>query len=85
MSGINTLKIFVGIDGFWVLCEKFPDDERHGGLNELLDDFILDNVKVEESMGFYAASFEVEQKPGGWRGSEYDEAELVMTKLERNK
>jgi len=34
---MKPLKIYVGLYDRYVLCEKFPDDEDHAGLHEMLD------------------------------------------------
>ncbi|HLD91682.1 MAG TPA: hypothetical protein VI911_11845 [Patescibacteria group bacterium] len=77
---MKKLKVFVGIDGRWVLCEKFPDDEEHGGLEEMLTDLISECIEVEEKMGFYLMSF----KMAYWDNPE-DGGYLDIDKLEKNK
>lgn len=52
-----SLKVFVGVDGRWVLCEKFPDDEIHVGLHDYLDVLVKENIELEESIGFYNMNF----------------------------
>lgn len=34
---MKSLKIYVGLNNRYVLCEKFPDDQDHAGLHEMLD------------------------------------------------
>jgi hypothetical protein len=59
---MNKLKAYVGIDNRFVMCEKFPDDEDHVGLNEMLLQWIdydthLSDVPMEP--GFYLLTFEI--------------------------
>ena len=56
------LKAYVGIDNRFVMCEKFPDDEDHAGLNDMLMEWIdydthLSDVPMEP--GFYLLTFEI--------------------------
>jgi hypothetical protein len=59
---MKQLKAYVGIDNRFVMCEKFPDDEDHGGLNEMLMSWIdydthLSDVPLEP--GFYLLTFTI--------------------------
>lgn len=51
------LQIAVGIHGRIVVLEKFPDDEKHAGLNEMLDE--LDEWYTDEPPGIYVATIEI--------------------------
>lgn len=64
---MNKLKAYVGLDNRFVLCEKFPDDEEHAGLHDMLQDWIdYDTVLTDEPMkqGFYMLEFELEDNFG---------------------
>ena len=54
------LKIFIGIEGRWVLCEAFPDDEEHAGLSDLLADFLNEDDVFEDQLGFYLMHLVIE-------------------------
>jgi len=57
---MKKLKVFVGLNGRWVLCEKFPKDEEYEGLHDALEDLINENIELEEKMGFYLMSFSID-------------------------
>lgn len=60
---MNKLKAYVGVDNRFVLCEKFPDDEEHAGLHDMLQDWVdYDTVLMDEPMeqGFYMLEFEID-------------------------
>lgn len=40
---MSPLKIYVGMDNKFVLCEKFPNDEQHAGLHDMLDFLYFDD------------------------------------------
>ena len=61
---MNKLKAYVGLDNRFVMCEKFPDDEEHGGLHELLDEWLGYDDVIQDApleQGFYLLEFEFEQ------------------------
>lgn len=67
---MKKLRAYVGLDNRFVMCEKFPDDEDHAGLHDLLEDFVnYDTMLVEEPLeqGFYLLEFEIEQSRS-WDG-----------------
>lgn len=60
---MNKLKAYVGLDNKFVLCERFPDDEEHAGLHDILQDFLdYDDVLVDTPLkqGFYELEFEID-------------------------
>jgi hypothetical protein len=59
---MNPLKIYIDVYGRVGLCEKFPDDEKHYGLNELLSELIEEDLRYcdEFEPGFYMAHFALE-------------------------
>lgn len=62
---MNRLKCYVGLDNKFVLCQKFPDDEDHAGLHDMLQDFLdYDDVIADTPMeqGFYELEFEIDCK-----------------------
>ena len=62
---MNKLKVYVGLDNRFVMCEKFPDDEDHAGLHDMLQDWIdYDTVFTDEPLkqGFYILEFEIDCK-----------------------
>lgn len=71
---MKRLKCFVNTEGRFVMCEKFPEDEEHAGLNNMLDDFVDQDVylldvgkyfkehKKPFKMGIYEISFEIEDE-----------------------
>lgn len=77
---MNKLKVFVGLDGHWVLLEKFPNDMEHAGLHEMLDDLVLSHIEVVESPGLYLMSFYVE--PSSYFDPQLDDSTLEIDKLE---
>ena len=93
------LKIFIGLNNRFVLCEKFPDDEQHAGLHEMLE-FIFEDgntidFKYDEKLkqdipyiyepGFYNAYFSVEVNNYWHPESCGDDAYLIINKVERIK
>jgi len=83
---MKPLKIFVGLDNRFVLCEKFPNDEEHEGLHEMLDDLMeglgaeLLSPKLGEDyrIGYYTAYFSL-----NYMGSYYeDEPYLEIDQVE---
>lgn len=57
---MKKLKCYVGLDNSFVMCEKFPDDEEHAGLNDMLKEFIEDDVYIQDKpleQGFYNIEF----------------------------
>jgi hypothetical protein len=77
------LKAFVGLDNKFVLCEKFPDDQAHGGLDEMLQEFLDsdDNVLVSDAgleIGLYELEFVIEDDISWNPESSYPDAHLVL-------
>jgi hypothetical protein len=61
---MNKLKCYVGLNSKFVMLEKFPNDEYHAGLNDMLEDFIgWDDILTDNPIpiGMYELEFEVEQ------------------------
>jgi len=59
------IKIFIDVYGRIGVAEKFPNDEQHAGLQELLDELVYDDFhdchyKTFKS-GFYIAEMELDQ------------------------
>lgn len=66
---MKKLKVAVGIHGYVVLLEKFPNDQEHAYLNEELRNIESDCI-FDETPGIYLAEFE----KTGWQNyeGEYD-------------
>jgi len=83
---MKPLKCYVGLNGKFVMCENFPNDEDHQGLHEMLEEFIgyddyLQNEPLEQ--GFYLIDFKIEDNyPIGHPDAEY-ETYLVAEKITR--
>lgn len=54
-------KIAVGITGRIVVLEKFPDDEKHAGLEEMLEELENDS-ESNEPPGVYMATMSITDK-----------------------
>lgn len=52
---MKPLKIAIGYDGRATFLEKFPDDEDHGHLHDLLEDAQSDLYGFSEKAGIYLA------------------------------
>jgi hypothetical protein len=76
---VKKLKVAVGIYGTLVFLEKFPDDEEHYGLQEMLDCCYFE-FEAEEPPGVYLATMAIESRYNAFQG-EHD-AELYIDKLE---
>lgn len=77
------LKAFVGLDNRFVLCEKFPDDEAHAGLHEMLQEFLEDDNNVLFSdipleRGLYEFQFVLEDNVSWHPESSYPDVQLVL-------
>lgn len=59
---MKPLLMFMGIDNKYVMCEKFPNDEEHAGLEEMWDEFIYEPYELDKNypVGFYYAHIDVE-------------------------
>lgn len=80
---MNKLKAYVGLDNRFVMYEKFPDDEDHAGLHDMLQDWIdYDIVLMDEPMkqGFYMLEFEIERKH--YTDPQEEDAFLVLKNAE---
>lgn len=69
-------KIAIGVTGKVVLLEKFPDDETHSFMNDLIDDFEK-NTDSLETPGVYLAQFGLENI--GSKDPTEDDVYLVIT------
>ena len=76
---MKKLKVAVGVYGDVVFLEKFPDDEEHGGLNDMLLDCHREFDAVE-GPGVYMATMGMTSTGPDWTG-DYD-AYLDILKLE---
>lgn len=79
------LKAYVGIDNRFVMCEKFPDDEDHAGLNDMLMEWIdydthLSDVPMEP--GFYLLTFEIASQEYHNFDRDMSDAYLELSKAE---
>lgn len=76
---MKKLKVAVGINGKFVFLEKFPDDEEHYGLKEMLDDLEYEG-DLTDPPGVYMATMAMESS---FNAMENDhDAYLVIDKLE---
>lgn len=55
---MKKLKIAVGVRGNCVLLERFPDDEEHYGLQDMLEEFET-NCTFDDPPGVYLAEFDL--------------------------
>ena len=82
---MKPLKCFVGLDNRFVMCEKFPDDEEHAGLDDLLNEFIDADIYLSDKpleQGFYNIEFGFDQVAvGAFRDSV--EEYLVAKKISK--
>lgn len=63
---MNKLKCYVGLDNRFAMCEKFPNDEEHAGLNKMLEEFLDYDVYIQDKpldQGFYNIEFDIEEIP----------------------
>ena len=80
---MNKIKAYVGLDNRFVLCEKFPDDEEHGGLHDMLQDWIDYDTVIADTpvnQGFYMLEFEVDYV--NYTDPTEQDAVLVLKKYE---
>jgi len=79
---MKRLKIYVGLRGRFVLCEEFPDDEKHCGLNEMLKEMIDEDPYISGTVatGFYWATIEMEGADN--QDPQYDSHYLYVDKIE---
>lgn len=77
---MKELKVAVSITGRIAVLERFPDDEEHAGLHEMLLEFESAGIETDDSPGLYMATFFVDQT------NPYDpsdvEAYLEISKME---
>lgn len=79
---MNKLKCYVGLDNRFVMCERFPDDEEHYGLNDMLKEFIEDDYYIQDEpleQGFYNIEFGFE-----WANDDLDEEYLVVKDIKKD-
>lgn len=57
---MKELKVAVSISGRVSILERFPDDEEHAGLHEMLLELELDSVEAGEAPGVYMATFYID-------------------------
>jgi len=77
---MKNLKCYIGLDNRFVMCEKFPDDEEHAGLNEMLKEFVDQDVYIADkplNQGFYNIEFDFDYTGSGDSVEEF----LVVKKL----
>ena len=79
-ADMRKLKCAVGYNGRVVFLEKFPNDEEHAGLDEMLDSLAEDEFTVEEKAGIYLAELSLSRGECVWTGEK--DAELEIEKLE---
>lgn len=81
---MKKIKVFVGLDNKFVACERFPNDEEHAGLHDMLQDFLdYDSILIDEStehldQGFYELELDIEMT------STYDSPEIEAVFVLRN-
>lgn len=79
---MKKLKVAIDVYGRISLLEKFPDDEKHAGLNAWLDDIHGDfEVDGKYQPGVYLADFSIELNSGSYLGEYTAEPELVIDDL----
>jgi len=76
------LKVAVGISGRVLALEKFPNDEKHAYLDEMIPD-LEDYADVNEPAGVYEADIGIEQSSSSLMGPEYDSSYLVINGLRK--
>lgn len=78
------VKIYVGEFYKFVLCDMFPDDEKHSGLEPFLEFFAAEEECIVDSgtkKGFYWAHLKMDN--GVLQDPEDDESFLYIDRLER--
>lgn len=73
-------KIAVGISGKIVILEGFPDDEKHAGLHEMLEEMEAE-VELDELPGVYECECVV--KNNYHADPQYDSAYVDIYKVRR--
>jgi hypothetical protein len=58
---MKELKVAVSISGRIAILERFPDDEEHAGLHEMLLELELSGIEGDEPAGLYMATFYIDQ------------------------
>lgn len=59
---MKNLKCYVGLDNRFVMCERFPDDEEHVDLDEMLEEWLDNDTLLTYrplEQGFYDLEFDV--------------------------
>lgn len=76
---MKKIKAYVGLGNRFVICERFPDDEAHAGLHDLLQDWIDHGTILREEpmeQGFYLLEFGLERNG-------YSDDYLVLKRFEK--
>ena len=76
---MNKLKVAVDIRGVVCFLEKFPDDEEHDGLHEMLEN-CHGEIDSDMKPGLYLATMEIGHTQQSWDGE--TEAYLDVVNLE---
>ena len=78
---MKNLKVYVDVFGRLSFMEKFPDDEEHDGLNEMLKEMIEQDGSCDEPSGFYMAEMDIEiEETYSWDGPD-DDAYMTIKEL----
>lgn len=81
-----SLKAYVGIKNRFVFCEEFPKDEHHAGLEELLNDFMEDDiylVNYDLEPGFYLVTLFTQYDTEWTPDSSNSDVYLEVSKVEK--
>jgi len=71
------LKVAVGVNGNIVALEKFPDEERHAGLNDMIED-LEGYFETDETPGVYLATISIDKAESNKYNDPTDDVFLVI-------
>jgi hypothetical protein len=86
LGRIMKAKAYVGLDNRFVMTDKFPDDEDHAGLHEMLDEWIDYDIYLANEplkQGLYELEFEIEQTRDFSPDGDMSDAYLVLKNYKR--
>jgi hypothetical protein len=85
------LKVFIDVYGRVGLAKKFPDDEKHCGINDMLYELVNEEFYGDRygylTPGFYLANFEIYESGDYFNGENYLQIHSIVSisKINNNK